>query len=170
MPSVSEGSSSTFTVPANRTLRVKTTGEAFVFVDFDKHVVKSSAHFDLPSPDIPRRVTVTALTGTANYTVFYSDVVPFTGNFTLSADDDGKVFRCDDSSNVTVTVPATLPECFSAAFSMWGAGTVTISAGSGATKRSSTAALSSQYQWGSVLVVKNADDASAEFVLGGDFA
>jgi len=61
------------------------------------------------------------------------------------------------------------PNSFSAAFAMWDAGTVTIAAGSGATNRSNTSALNSQYQWGSVFVGENANDVSAEFVLGGDF-
>jgi hypothetical protein len=168
--SIAEGISRVVTIPARRTLRVTTAGQADVFEGTrTKHV--DSHGFELSANShYPRSVTIKAATGPTDYTIFYSDVVPFTGSFTLAADDEGKVFRCDDPSNVTVTVPATLPECFSAAFVMGDAGTVTIAAGSGATKRSSTATLNSQYQWGSLFVGKNANDASAEFVLGGDFA
>ncbi|WP_131871091.1 hypothetical protein [Bradyrhizobium sp. Y-H1] len=120
-------------------------------------------------PDPAKRVTIVAISGTANYTVYYTDVVPFTGDRTLSLDDNGKVLRCDDTSNVTITVPADLPECFSCGFLMWSTGTVTLAAGSGATKRSSTSAIGAQYSSGAMLVATNADDASAEFVLSGGF-
>lgn len=173
MPSILQGNSRTVTILAGRTLRVRTTGQASVFFELGlngtNHSVGATG-FEFHNPDDPLRVTISAEVGTAIYTVFYSDLVPFTGNFTLAVDDDGKIFRCDDPSDVTVTVPGTLPECFSAAFSTSDAGKVTIAAGSGAAKRSSASALNSQYQWGSVLVAKNADDNSAEFVLGGDFA
>jgi len=99
-----------------------------------------------------------------------ANVEPFTGNLALSNDDAGKVFRCDDASNVTVTVPANLVEGYCIALTRWGTGTVTVAAGAGATKRSSESAISAQYGSCSVTVVKNANGASAEFIIKGDVA
>ncbi len=169
MTTLQEGGSGDFTIPRGRTLQVRTTGEAVAKVGFREFTVLPGQNFEFYTDRDLRRVTVTAVIGAANYTVFYSDVVPFTGDRTLALTDDGKVLRCDDASNVTVTAPNNLPECFSVGFAMWGAGTITVAAGSGATNRSSTSAISTQYQWGSLVVAKNTDDASAEFVLGGDF-
>lgn len=140
--------------------------------------VTSSAVFG-PFPK-HRRYTLECRAGSVLYTMANAgnnaiatqlgNMEGFTGNRTLVPDDNGKVLRCDDPSNVTITVPGTLPSGFNVGFAMWGAGTVTVAAGSGATKRSSTSALSTQYSLGSVLVGKNNDLASAEFVLGGGFA
>jgi hypothetical protein len=105
-----------------------------------------------------------------DFATLLGNVEKFTGNITLSVEDNGKLMRCEDASNVNVTVPATLPEGFNIGFMMWGAGTVTIAAGSGATNRSAATALSTQYDVGSLIVGKNADGTAAEFVLGGGFA
>jgi hypothetical protein len=130
-----------------------------------------------PFPTI-RRYTVECQTGSISYDVVkldndlatqFGNLQKFTGNLTLSPEDNGKLLRCEDGSNVTVTAPATLPEGFNIGFLMWAAGTVTVAAGAGATNRSSKTALSTQYQVGSLIVAKNAGGA-AEFVLGGDFA
>ena len=56
------------------------------------------------------------------------------------------------------------------AFAMWNTGTVTLTAGSGATARDTKAGVATRYKVGSLLVVKNADGASAEYLLGGDAA
>lgn len=126
-----------------------------------------------------RYYTLQAVTGSVTYTVdkptqlmatHLGNAEGFTGNRTLVADDNAKILRCDDSSNVTITVPNNLPEGFNVGLSMWGTGTVTISAGSGATNRTSKTALSTRYQSGGVLVLKNSGGAAAEFILGGDFA
>jgi hypothetical protein len=98
------------------------------------------------------------------------NVEKFAGSITLTAEDNGKLFRCEDASNVTVTVPNNLPEGFNAGFLMWGAGTVTIAAGSGATNRSTTTALTTQFDMGSLIVGKNSTGSAAEFALGGAFA
>ncbi|TCU68248.1 hypothetical protein EDE08_109355 [Bradyrhizobium sp. R2.2-H] len=170
MSSVAQGNSVTIIVPADRTLEVSTAGEASVTVEGGRTWwLRSGEKRRLALPDPAKRVTIVAISGTANYTVYYTDVVPFTGDRTLSLDDNGKVLRCDDTSNVTITVPADLPECFSCGFLMWSTGTVTLAAGSGATKRSSTSAIGAQYSSGAMLVATNADDASAEFVLSGGF-
>lgn len=126
-----------------------------------------------------RRYTIEVSAGSLTYTIgakdltfstFRGNVEGFTGNRTLVADDNGKILRCDDASPVTITVPNDLPDGFNVGASMWGAGTVTVAAASGATKRSTTTALNTQYGVGSIIVMKNVDNASAEFVLGGDFA
>lgn len=172
MSSVSEGNSITLTIPIGRTLRVDSAGEALI-VDGTKSYRASPGFPVRWRPSVysyERRVTIRALSGAADYTIFYTDVIPFTGDRTLTAEDDGKVLRCDDASNVTITVPADLPECFSVVFLMWSTGTITVEAGSGATKRSDASELSTQYQSGALLVTRNADDASAEFVLNGGFA
>ncbi|WP_448043773.1 hypothetical protein [Bradyrhizobium liaoningense] len=169
MPTITQGNSASVSVPAGRRIKIETTGEAIVG-NGNRRITSSD-----PSPfvklfEVDDLIPVRAVSGTVTYTIFYTDVIPFTGNRTLTADDNGKVLRCDDASNVTITVPATLPECFTCGFLMWGAGTVTVAAGSGATKRSSTAALSTQYSSGAMLVAKNTNDAAAEFVLSGGFA
>ena len=97
----------------------------------------------------------------------------FVGSRTLSALDNGKTLRCDDSSNVTITAPASLPEGFNVELAMWSTGTVTVSAGAGTTNHSpitgqpgqNKSALSSQYSVGSLIMMK-----SGEFTLRGDFA
>lgn len=93
----------------------------------------------------------------------------FTGSFTLKNEDNGKVFRCDDASNVTITVPNSLIEGFNVGFVQWAAGSITLTAASGATKRAGGSATSAQYQRGSLIVIKNTNAASAEYVVGGDF-
>ena len=105
-----------------------------------------------------------------DYATQLGNVQGFTGAKTLSSSDNGKIFRCDDGSNVIVTVPNNLSVGFNVSFSPWGAGTVTVAAASGATNRSGKTALGTQYQAGSLVVVKNADGASAEYLLNGDFA
>ncbi|MCJ9731292.1 hypothetical protein [Bradyrhizobium sp. PRIMUS42] len=171
MSSVSQGNSITIMVPADRTLEVSTAGEASVTIEGGRTWwLRAGDKRRLVLPDPAKRVTITAISGTATYTIFYTDVVPFTGNRALSLDDNGKVLRCDDTSNVTITVPRDLPECFTCGFMMWSTGTITVAAGSGATKRSSASAISAQYSSGAMLVGKNSDGAAAEFILSGGFA
>ena len=111
MSSVSQGNSITIIVPGDRTLEVSTTGEASVTIEGGRTWwLRAGDKRRLVLPDPAKRVTITAISGAATYTIFYTDVVPFTGNRTLSLDDNGKVLRCDDTSNVTVTVPRGLPE------------------------------------------------------------
>lgn len=107
---------------------------------------------------------------TSSYATELGNVEGFTGARTLVADDNGKLLRCDDASPVTITVPNNLPAGFNVGIAMWGAGTVTVAAASGATKRSTTSALGTQYKLGSIIVMKNTGGSAAEFVLGGDFA
>jgi hypothetical protein len=95
------------------------------------------------------------------------NVRPFTGDRTLTLEDNGLLLRCDDNSNVTVSVPGNLPEGFNVGVWRWGTGTVTFAAVSGSTKRSSETQVTSQYGLGSVTVAKNVGDVAAEFTLGG---
>lgn len=104
------------------------------------------------------------------YAVELGNVEAFTGNRRVMSGDNGKVFRCEDASAVTITVSNDLPEGFNVGFVTYGAGSLTISADTGATNRSSTSALSAQYKFGSLIVTKNATGSAAEFLLGGDFA
>jgi hypothetical protein len=105
-----------------------------------------------------------------DYSTQLGNVEGFTGNRTLTLSDNGKLLRCDDASAVTITVPNAMPTGFNVGILQWGAGTVTVAAGSGATKRTSASALSAQYAAGSIVIAKNVDGASAEFVLGGSVA
>ena len=169
---LAQGNSANVSVPDGRTLAVFSEGEAHVTMLTGRsgaswlRVVEPDRPFHMDAGGSPFTVEIRALTGTTEYTMLYPvpnnafPAVPFTGNRTLRTDDNGKLLRCDDNSNVTVTVPAGLPVGFNVAFVMWGAGTVTIAAGSGATNRSNKTSLSTQYQAGSLVVLK-----AAEFVL-----
>ena len=98
-------------------------------------------------------------------------ILALTSDHVLTADDIGKVFRNDSTSNITVTVPKTLISGFSAGFIQDSTGTITISAGTSAVNRSGVTTLSTQYGRGSVFVFKqNSSDTAAEFLVGGDFA
>lgn len=125
-----------------------------------------------PFPTV-RHFSIECVVGSLTYTLskdefgrsaLLGNIEGFTGNRTLIAQDNGKIFRCDDTLNVTITVPGNLTAGFNVGFAMWGGGTVTVQAGVGATNRSSTLALINQYDVGSVLVMKG-----GEFVLGGSF-
>jgi hypothetical protein len=103
-------------------------------------------------------------------TNFHADIAITTGSIVLTADCNGKIFRYEGAANITVTVPATLVKGFNCGFAMWGTGTITLTPASGATNRSSKTALNTQYQSGTVLVMKNVGGANAEYLVGGDFA
>jgi hypothetical protein len=113
-------------------------------------------------------ITYSASTPTRPFSMFLGKVEGFTGNRTLTADDNGRLLRSDDASGVTITVPNNLAEGFNLSFAQWGAGTVTIAAASGATNRSSVSATTAQYKVGCVLVMKNTGSASAEFTVDGE--
>ncbi len=99
--------------------------------------------------------------------LYFGQIDSLKASRSLALSDNGRVLRSDSASNITISVLSTFPEGYVVGFSMWGAGTMTIS---GATNRSGKTALSTQYQSGWLVVVKNSDGASAEFVLSGDFA
>ncbi|MGY3590125.1 hypothetical protein ACVIGB_010291 [Bradyrhizobium sp. USDA 4341] len=109
------------------------------------------------------------------YADFRGNVVPFIGNLTVTRSDAGKIFRCDDPANVTVTVPADLDTGFNVGFIAFNTGTITLAPGSGAANRSGKTVLSTQYQVGSFMVVnKTGGDFGVppkiDFLVGGDFA
>jgi hypothetical protein len=99
------------------------------------------------------------------------DVWGFTGSLVLNNEMNGRVLRCDDTSNVTITVPGDLAEGFNAGFIKYAAGNVTLSFTSGAVNRNGVTALTTLYQRGSLFVAKQtvAED-TAECMVGGDFA
>ncbi len=85
-------------------------------------------------------------------------------SLTLEGRHNGLVLRSDSDFGVTVTVSRYLPEGFTCAVAQWGNGTVTV-AEAGSTNQSGTTATSAQYNMLSLIVVKNADGASAEFIV-----
>lgn len=89
-----------------------------------------------------------------------------TANKTLASTDQGKIFRVDANTAYTITVPNDLPEGFNVAVAQWGTSAITITAGSGATNRSSTTATSAQYKMASILVLKNTSGTAAEYIVG----
>jgi hypothetical protein len=106
-----------------------------------------------------------------DYATQRGNIEPFVGSFTLKTEDMGKVFRCDDTSNVTITVPNDFAQGFNCGFIMYGTGTVTLSFAAGATNKSGKIALSTQYQRGSLFCAKQiAANNAAEILVGGDFS
>lgn len=92
-----------------------------------------------------------------------------TANFTLAADDGGKILEVDKGTDVTVTVPpnssVSLPVGFTVEFVQVGAGQVVLSEGSGVTVNNPGSALKSRTQWSLIGLYKRATDA---WVLFGD--
>lgn len=127
-----------------------------------------------------RTFSIEAANGKLNYSVSKpsfdyatqrGNVEVFIGSFTLNSDHNGKLFRCDDPANVTISVPNDLPQGFNCGFVMYSTGTVTISPATGAINRGGKSALSTQYQVGSLFVAKQVTaNNAAEYMLGGDFA
>ena len=108
------------------------------------------------------------------YATLRGNIIPFTGNFTLRNEDAGKIFLCNDTANVTVTVPRDLIDGFNVGFVMYSTGTVTLAAAAGVVNKSGKTALSTQYQAGSLMVMKRIGPDGVlgghEFLVGGDFA
>lgn len=105
-----------------------------------------------------------------NYATGRGLIVPFTGNLAITRNDEGKIFRSDDASNVTVTIPNDLHD----GFITYSTGTITLVPGMHVINRSGKTALSSQYLAGSLMVTKRSGGAGVlgdiEFMTGGDFA
>ncbi|MCK1619557.1 hypothetical protein IVA96_23870 [Bradyrhizobium sp. 159] len=101
-------------------------------------------------------------------------IVPFTGNLVITRNDEGKIFRSDDTSNVTVTVPNDLHDGFNIGFMTYSTGTITLVPGPHVINRSGKTALLSQYLAGSLMVTKRSGGdgvfGDIEFLVGGDFA
>lgn len=102
---------------------------------------------------------------TPQHADFLGRIVPFSSAaITLDEDMNGMILRSDGASAVTITVPSSLPIGYNVGFIVYGAGSVTLSAGGGMTNRSAKTAMSTLYMAGSILVAK-----SGEFIVGGDF-
>ncbi|MCK1498009.1 hypothetical protein [Bradyrhizobium sp. 188] len=105
-------------------------------------------------------------------------IVPFTGNLNVTRADEGKIFRCDDTANVTVTFNRDLSVGFNCGFTMYSTGTVTLGASPGVTNLLAKTALSTRYQAGSMMVMQRTANfqgeadvgATIEYLVGGDFA
>jgi hypothetical protein len=106
----------------------------------------------------------------APFCILLGKIEALSANYTLSETDNGRLFRIDATSAVTITVPNNLPAGFNVSFAQWNTGAVTIAPASGASNRSGVSALSAQFAYGALVVMKNIDGVSAEFILGGSFA
>jgi hypothetical protein len=95
-------------------------------------------------------------------------IAELTDSITLTTSYTGKVIVIEKATATAVTVPATLPAGFNCAVAQWGAGAVTFTAGSGATNRTGLTAIPDQYGMASVVVLRNSDGSSAEYIMGGD--
>lgn len=93
-------------------------------------------------------------------------------SYTLQVRDMGTVVNFDSAVAVTLTLPGDMPRGFNIMLVQWGLGNVQFVLGSGATLKSRFAgsALGGQYAGGSLMVMRNADDVSAEWWFGGDGA
>lgn len=100
------------------------------------------------------------------------EVVEFSGNLTLNSNHIEALLQSTDGSGVTVTLPRDLPIGFFCFIEQGGAGTVTVSAGTGATlvNRQSHTGTAGQYGIISVYVRANDGGLSAQWALNGDTA
>lgn len=91
---------------------------------------------------------------------------------TLDPADNGKVHRFTSSSAVVVTLPNSLPAGFNLVWRQVGAGQLTFTAASGATRRNRNGHTKSsgQYAEGALAVDSNSGGTSAVFYLSGDTA
>lgn len=87
-----------------------------------------------------------------------------TTSITLADTDTNTVIRCENSSDIVITIPSTLFELFNCGILRWGTGAVALTPGAGAILRGgSLAAISAQYRMASILVGRNSDGNSAEY-------
>ncbi|MGD9599942.1 MAG: hypothetical protein AB7P94_16890 [Steroidobacteraceae bacterium] len=93
-------------------------------------------------------------------------------SYTLQASDTGKVVELTNAAAITVTMPNSLAVGFCCTIVQGGAGAVTLTPASGATRRNrySHAKTSGQWAMATLYVRTNAGGAAAEYVLGGDTA
>lgn len=94
-----------------------------------------------------------------------------TANFSLAATDDMDVVYVNSATNVTCTLPNDIPAGFTCTIVQLGAGVVTFTAASGASRnsRGSVFASAGQYAMASALVRANGGT-DAAWLLGGDLA
>jgi hypothetical protein len=95
-----------------------------------------------------------------------------TTTYTLQASDRGKVKVFNNASAITVTLPNSLSQGFAITWVQKGAGAVTFTPASGATRNNRSTHTKSAGQWamGSLYVDSNSGGAAAAYVLGGDTA
>ncbi|HVI60144.1 MAG TPA: hypothetical protein VM619_14895 [Luteimonas sp.] len=115
-------------------------------------------------------VTVDGNKGISGYRAKYKDVTGTT--YTAVDDDSGKVLRFTNASDVVVTLPNDLPRGWCVSWTQVGAGQVSFTAASGATRNNRSGHTKSAGQWakGTLEIDSNSDDASAIYVLAGDCA
>jgi hypothetical protein len=92
----------------------------------------------------------------------FATIVDVADDLTLTDEHNGKILRF--TAEATVTVPSTLTAGFNVGIINYSAAVVDVAAGDGATNRSSTSELATQYTMGSLFV-----PVATEFMLGGDF-
>ncbi|MGJ4932186.1 hypothetical protein ACQR1I_35385 [Bradyrhizobium sp. HKCCYLS2038] len=101
-------------------------------------------------------------------------IVPFTGNLRITRNDEGKIFRCDDTSNVTVTFDNDLATGFNCGFIKYNTGNVTLGASPNVTNLLGRTVLFTRYDTGSIMVTQRTEvDAVQrliEYMVGGDFS
>jgi hypothetical protein len=185
MPTINQSQRQVITLEAGLTLRViaavvstgivrriKTNPGDQNLTGFNSRNIGASDNVAFGPYPTDRSYSIECATGSIDYSVSQEDrqfatqfgnIEPFTGNRTLTEDDNGKVLRCDDASAVVITVPPELPVGFNVCVSQWGAGSVTYTAASGMTSRSSATMVSAQYKLSSLVVMK-----AGEYVIGGD--
>lgn len=101
--------------------------------------------------------TINAQTGTA---------------YTLQASDAGKIVTLANASAITLTLPNNLPAGFACTIVQKGAGAVTFTAASGATRNNRSSHTKTAGQWAmcSLYIDSNSGGTSAVYILGGDTA
>lgn len=92
--------------------------------------------------------------------------------YTLQASDSGKIVECTNGSAITVTLPNSLGVGFCCTVVQGGAGAITFSAASGATRRNRQSHTKTAGQWAAatLYVRTNSGGSAAEYVLNGDTA
>jgi hypothetical protein len=95
-----------------------------------------------------------------------------TDDYTLQASDNGSVVYVDKATAATVTLPNSLPPGFNCSVVQEGAGQLTFTAGSGATRQSPNGAGKSAVRYGVValLVKANSGGSAADWRLAGDLS
>ncbi|MCK1314011.1 MULTISPECIES: hypothetical protein [unclassified Bradyrhizobium] len=100
-----------------------------------------------------------------------SNVRSFSASFTLDATYDKFDLVYNASTNVTVTVPANLPQGFKVKFIGTNlTGNITIAAGAGATNRDGQTTLASGKNGTLTITRQSAKNDAAQYALSGDFA
>jgi hypothetical protein len=98
-------------------------------------------------------------------------IVNVTASRDLLASDFGALLVCDSGSAITLTLPPfstlAVPEESSLAIVQWGAGQVTLAAGSGVTLYSAGALVKTRTQFSQITLIKTGEDVA---LLGGDLA